>query len=605
MLPKMPEETPFRRQLQEHLDALDQLSLVELRQLASKYAVSYPAGMPRTTLISRTRKHIEGLKATANGRGSRRSRSAGAITSHNEPQGSAAAASSASSVLPECPASASPLKVHRLSYSAVAAQPVGSRLTPLGKVPKPRTPSASLTTSPVAVQEAQGEAGEVAAAPLRQLIASIPAQPDCSCSSSSSDAIRQLEQRVSHQEAQLSQQAAQISELQAKLGRLEQQQRASHGQTLQTTQCLTSLQDTVASLQDAAVHSQKLQQDFCNLQSKQEQLAEQQQREECQRSVVLRTPTPLPTRTPAEQAQQLLRQRLGVEVTVLRVQQLGQRSGSSSPRGSKATYKVVLASSAERDTVLRAKASALRGSPISIDVLLTKQQVAKKLALMPAAKRAAAAGRRVQWRYDQLYLDGKLYNGTASLPSPRRQQQQQQQGTSTPTSSSMVESEVEEGEWVQPKAHAKKQQRAAQRQQQPASKGAAKQPASKGAAKKQRQKLASGAAEKQRQKPAPKGAAKQQGSTGSSRGVSVDTGGASVDAPGVSIDTFGVSVDTLPASPAAAKQAAGLGKPQRVPVSSKPAGQQCSGSPAASSSDSGKGGSGAASPPPRAFPSCA
>ena len=55
-------------------------------------------------------------------------------------------------------------------------------------------------------------------------------------------------------------------------------------------------------------------------------------------------------------------------------------------------------------------------------------------------------------------------------------------------------------------------------------------------------------------------AAASPGSTGSSRGVSVDTGDVSVDMSGVSVDAFGVSVDTLPAPPGIAAAAATTNK---------------------------------------------
>ena len=186
------------------------------------------------------------------------------------------------------------------------------------------------------------------------------------------------------------------------------------------------LRGDVARLQDQSAHSQKLQEELGLLRSKQEQLAEQQEREECQRAVVLRTPKPLAASDPTA-VEAWFSTHVQQPVTVLRVREMGRRigsregSGSSGGRDAPTTYKVVLGNSAQRDAVLRAKAKALRGTCYTVDVLLTRQQQANKLGLMPAAKRAAAAGQRVQWRYDRLYIDGKEHRGAGSLPAPRQQ----------------------------------------------------------------------------------------------------------------------------------------------------------------------------------------
>lgn len=547
-MPRGRAETPsFRLGLQDDLLLLkdDSITLAQLRELASRRLVTLRSGVSYSVAKKIIKKNLtDRLDEIRGGR---------SVDDARPGQGSAAAAASISSTLPESPDSASPLLGHRLSYSAAVVQPSASRMTPLGKVPKPRTPLAPLTSPSASLQEGQGDRGEAPNAAQRAADANIPAQ---AAGSSSSDTISQLQQRLSDTEAR-------VAVLTAELGRLQQQQRATHSQALAATQGLSSLQGAVERLQDGAAHSQRLQQDVSNLHSRQAQLAEQQQREECQRSVVLRTPEQLSNHQTAEHAEQLLRQKLGVQVTVLRAQQLGQhspRSGSSSPRsgGVKATYKVVLANNAERDAVLRAKPKALRGSAISIDVLLTKQQMAKKQQLLPVAKSAAAAGRRVQWRYDMLYIDGTLHNGTASLPPrrqqqqredsttpvqpshgtaslPPRRQQQQRQDSAAPVQPSSASPAVlpTEGEWVLPKAHSKK---ARQRQKQ--------------LVKEQQQ--------------------QRQGSPSSSRGVSIDTQGVpvgtrvSVDTGAVSVDTLGVSVDTRAHSPPAAKAPAGLGKARRV-----------------------------------------
>ena len=82
--------------------------------------------------------------------------------------------------------------------------------------------------------------------------------------------------------------------------------------------------------------------------------------------------------------------------------------------------------------MLRAKAQRLRGTSMSIDALLTPQQLSAKQQLLPVARQARAAGQSVHWRYATLYVAGKQYTGPGSLPSPAEQretaaQQQQQQ----------------------------------------------------------------------------------------------------------------------------------------------------------------------------------
>ena len=59
------------------------------------------------------------------------------------------------------------------------------------------------------------------------------------------------------------------------------------------------------------------------LHSRQEQLQEQQQRGECQVSVVFKNTSPLPDQGTASHLQQLLRKQLGINITVQRVQPLG------------------------------------------------------------------------------------------------------------------------------------------------------------------------------------------------------------------------------------------------------------------------------------------
>jgi hypothetical protein len=210
------------------------------------------------------------------------------------------------------------------------------------------------------------------------------------------------------------------------------------------------------------------------LRSKQQRLAEQQELEECQRAVVLKAPADqeMPACEPAAVQgwlkQQLGQQPQGKAFTVLRVHQM-RRQGQGGAPSKTTTYKVVLGDSAQRDSLLRSKASALRGTAYTIDVCLTRQQLVSKRVLMPVAKRAAQHGQHVRWKYDRLYIDGKEYLASGSQPGPRQQQQGASQpasvthtnATSPPVPASPTE--LEEGEW-QVASTRKQRQRRQQRQ---------------------------------------------------------------------------------------------------------------------------------------------
>ena len=355
----------------------------------------------------------------------------------------------------------SPMQGRRLSYSQALGQcRKSSSLTPIGKVRKPvpvqpqlrslaslhkpsHGPSLAagqgggslpLPQGPSAVQwhppspafeeeqptASQQQDGRLAAMKATKKAAKQPTNPKTQQAADRSNSST-LEEWVASLEQLVQKQADQLAALSAEVGTLRQQLKVSHATGLSATQGVTTLQSAVDRLQDQSAHSQKLEEAVGRLTSQQQRLAEQQEREECQRSVVLKTPEPLPTSEPAAAVQELLCERLGIHVSVLRVRQLGQRGGN------RTSYKVLLASSGERDAVLRAKAQCLRGTQLSIDVLLTKQQQARRKALLPTAKRAAEAGQRVQWRYDQLLIDGRECRGGSNAS----EQQQQQAGSDT------------------------------------------------------------------------------------------------------------------------------------------------------------------------------
>ncbi|KAI3423540.1 hypothetical protein D9Q98_005801 [Chlorella vulgaris] len=146
------------------------------------------------------------------------------------------------------------------------------------------------------------------------------------------------------------------------------------------------------------------------------------------RNLVLKTESALPAQGITAHVQDLLCQQLNIAVTVLKVQPLGNKQHSDSDsQNRKHAYKVGLGSSGQRTEVLRIKAQALRGTPLSIDALLTPDQLASKQRLMPVARQAKSAGQSVRWRYGTLLINGKPYTGPGSLPTPAEQQQQQQQ----------------------------------------------------------------------------------------------------------------------------------------------------------------------------------
>jgi hypothetical protein len=268
--------------------------------------------------------------------------------------------------------------------------------------------------------------------------------------------VSQLEQQLKQHQRQLeqqaeiiAQQAATLAELHMSVGKVKEQQRITQGTAGSAVEGVNSLRREVERLSGEAAMTGKLQDDIGRLHSRQQQLAEQQERAECQQAVVLKMPNPLPAGQQAVAAvESFLSQELRLEAKVLRVKQLGKDGGRQGPGNGRAAYKVVLASSRERDAVLRAKADRLRGKPFSINVLLTGQQLANKRALMPAATSAIRAGQRVQWRYDQLLIDGKPHRGAGDVPESRQQQQGDPSSTAPaapPTVQPPVE--LEEGEW--------------------------------------------------------------------------------------------------------------------------------------------------------------
>ena len=394
----------------------------------------------------------------------------------------------------------------RLSFSQALGQvQKSSGLTPLGKAgrPVPREPQmrslASLhkpSHAPTAVAGTgeglcplPNEANQAIAAGGPQHMASQPpvapthaapqptgsaAAQACGCNHTAHQQhIRSLEAEVAALRCQLAEllslRAEEAAEREAKdaavsarLANLEGQLQRVHGVALSASQNAGTLQSTVSRLEGEAERSQRVEADVHCLRSRQLELEERQQREVCRRSVVLKQPEPLPAEEPNSAAATRLADLLDVNVTVVKVRQLVTRNSGSSRGGggARCAYAVELANAEQRQAVLARKAAALRGTPVSIDSLLTKQQAATRQQLLPMAKAARQAKQHVQWRHDRLFIDGKEQRPPGSLA-----QRPQPDSATAPAGTRQGEAgAADEGEWqpVLPRRQQRRQQKAAQ-----------------------------------------------------------------------------------------------------------------------------------------------
>lgn len=288
--------------------------------------------------------------------------------------------------------------------------------------------------------------------------------------------VAELEQQLLQAELQrglqLEEHQQSIAELQATVAKLQQQQHSNQRQILSQQHQLEQQAARLVKAETAAQQQASISDEVSKLHAKQEQQRQQHQLEECQRSVVVKDSEPLPAGPPTMHLQNMLRTKLGVKATVVKAQQLGASERGGSRRTTHA-YKVVLASSNERRAVLKAKAAGLKGSSISIDVLLTPEQLASKQRLLPVARQAKADGLRVQWQYGTLLVEGKPYIGPGSLPSPAEQRSskpgaagQQQRGHPRPQPPAQQQPGADcEGDFQIPKQHQRKQQQQQRKQQ--------------------------------------------------------------------------------------------------------------------------------------------
>jgi hypothetical protein len=185
-------------------------------------------------------------------------------------------------------------------------------------------------------------------------------------------------------EQQVQQLLEENSRMSAALRSVQLAQRTSSGTALEAAQGLQRLQDKVVQLQGADARTEQLERQLGHVQSRQQRMAEQQHLDDCQRSVIYKTPTPLPSQNAerAKAAAEQLSKLLVQPVAVLSAQELCGRPGSNGS-GRRSVYKVRLASSEARDVVLRVKAARLRGTQYTIDVCLTPQQKARVDQLLP------------------------------------------------------------------------------------------------------------------------------------------------------------------------------------------------------------------------------
>ena len=247
----------------------------------------------------------------------------------------------------------------------------------------------------------------------------------------SSDYSQLMQQQLEAAQQQLSSQQQQVAKLEERLAaaeyanrQLKQQLQVTHAVGLRHTDQLAATEQQLQELMAAHMQQAETRDSVSKLYSRQEQLQQRQKLDECQLCVVFKTTTPLPMQGTATHLQQLLAKQLQLNLTVQRVQPLGGKQHSSDcgdNTNRRHAYKITLGSGGERTAVLRAKAQHLRGTTLSIDALLTPEQLASRQLLMPVARQAKAAGQAVRWRYGELLIDGKAYTGPGSLPSPAEQ----------------------------------------------------------------------------------------------------------------------------------------------------------------------------------------
>ncbi len=234
--------------------------------------------------------------------------------------------------------------------------------------------------------------------------------------------VGRLEQELAAAKEGLAAAKEELTEVKHANSQLQRQVSTTNAACIRLTDRVVAAEQQIAELMAASMQQAEDRDNISKLHSRQEQLLQQQQIGACQLSVVYKSATLLPTHGAADQLQQVLNKHLRLNITVQRVQPLGSQHNSNSNAQRRHAYKVTLGSPGERTAVLRAKAQGLRGSDMSIDALLTPEQLASRQRLQPVARQAKAAGQAVRWRYGTLFIDGQQYTGPGSLPTPAQQQ---------------------------------------------------------------------------------------------------------------------------------------------------------------------------------------
>lgn len=485
-------------QLKHHRQvAVTAKSLDSLRELGKTYGISLARSTTDLALWREavTKKLDDMIVSEEQGRRARRGALQGSTRfSMSSIASMSSRRSSVSSAAPRLPA--------RLAAAATAAAAAGSaRLIATCEQP-PCTPKA-LPPSPAEhiVVDCPAEITSPAAAPARlQAAAQVEAVSGAAAPQHASTdcALAQLQQQLTTEQQMRQQQQLQIETLQTELAaksheiqQLKQQLLATTGAGMRLAERVTVTELQVQELLAVRTQQAEARDSISKLHSQQEQLQQRQRLDECQLSVVFKDAKPLPAQGAASHLQQLLTKQLQLSITVQRVQPLGSNQHDRSSMRSRHAYKVTLGSGGERTAVLRAKARGLRGTTMSIDALLTPDQLASKHQLLPVARQAKAAGQAVRWRYGTLLIDGKQYTGPGSLPTPAEQHAAKAASTAAPTAE-------QEGGW-QTVQH-KKKQPAAPKQQQKGGGAAPKQQQKSGSAAQKQQQKGGSAAQKQQQK---------------------------------------------------------------------------------------------------------
>ena len=182
---------------------LARLATANCKEVAKTYNISIRPGASSATIQCQVRKHLQQFLGPAE------SAKDGASADHTQGSGAAARSGASEGVqLPIGEAGCLPSK--RLSFSTVVQSPGGPRLTPLGRVPKPRTP---LTSPDAVLQETGG--GPASGPPSREQGEALDTAQQLPAAAVSDAARPSLEQRVAELEAAAAARDQRMAQLEA------------------------------------------------------------------------------------------------------------------------------------------------------------------------------------------------------------------------------------------------------------------------------------------------------------------------------------------------------------------------------------------------------